>query len=100
MQKFCHAKKCQKNVMTIVKIMLVNGATSATPERSFLMTRKMKTWLRSTMLQRRSNALGILNSNKSLVDKLPPVKFVSDLVDSRPSRGNDFGFFTEEDLKK
>lgn len=86
--------------MTIVKIMLVNGTTSATPERSFPMTRKMKTWLRSTMLQRRSNALGILNSNKILVDKLPPVKFVSDFVDSRPSRGNDFGFFTEEDLKK
>ena len=34
-----------KNVIIIVKIMLLNGATTATPERSFSMVRRIKTWL-------------------------------------------------------
>ena len=43
-----------KNIITIVKTVLDNGATTATPERSL---RK----------QRRFKALAILNSNKNLV---------------------------------
>ena len=55
-------------------------------------------FLCSTMTQRRSNALAILNSNESLVDKLPLVTDASDFVDSRPSRRNDFRVLTEKDL--
>ena len=51
-----------------------------------------------TMTQRRFNALAILNSTKSLVDKLPLVAVGSDFVDSQPNRRNDFGDFIE-DLK-
>ena len=50
------------------------------------------------MTQRRFNALAILNSTKSLVDKLPLIAVGSDFVDSQPNRRNDFGDFTE-DLK-
>ena len=60
--------------------MLVNGATTATPKKSFSVTRGIKTWLHSTMTQRRFNALAILNSYKSLVDELPLVKVASDLT--------------------
>ena len=38
-----------ENVRSIVKIALVGAATSATPERSFSMARKIKTYTRSTM---------------------------------------------------
>ena len=88
-----------KNVVTIVKIELVNGATPATHQVSFSMPMRIKTWLRSIMTQRRFNALTILNSNNNLVDKLPLVKVASDFNDSRPNCRNDFGAFPETNLK-
>ena len=78
-----------KNVVTIV---IVNGATTATPERSFSMTRRIKARLHTTMTHRRFNALPTLNSSKSLANKLPLVKVVIDFVDSSPNRRNDLGF--------
>lgn len=56
-----------------------NDATTATPETSFSMIRKIKTWLHPTMKQLTFNAFAFLNPNKSLV--------------------NDFRFFTEENLR-
>ena len=82
-----------------MKVVLVNDATTSTPERSFSMARKIKTWLRSTMTQRRFNSLSILNSSKPLVDKPPLVKVAKEFVEKRPSRRNEFGVFTEGDLK-
>ena len=40
-------RKLIQNVVTVIKIILTNGATSATPERFFSMLRRIKTWLRS-----------------------------------------------------
>ena len=80
-----------KNVVTIV-ITLVNGATTATPERSFSMTRRIKARLHTTMTHRRFNALPTLNSSKSLANKLSLVKVVIDFVHSSPNRRNDLGF--------
>ena len=40
-------RKLIQNVVIVIKIILTNGATSATPERSFSMLRRIKTWLRS-----------------------------------------------------
>ena len=82
-----------------MKVVLVNGGTTATPERSFSMARRSKTWLRSTMKQRRFNSLSILNSSKPLVDKLPLVKVTNEFAEKRPNRRNEFGLFTESDLK-
>ena len=42
-----------KNVITIVKIMLINGATTTTPKRLFSMARTINTRLHSTMKQQR-----------------------------------------------
>ena len=80
-----------KNVVTIV-ITLVNGATTATTERSFSVMRRIKTRLHTTMTHRRFNALPNLNSSKSLANKLPLVKVVIDFVHSSPNRRNDLGF--------
>lgn len=66
-----------EKVITIVKIKLVNGATPAARERSFSMAIRTETWLLLAMSQRRFIALAILNSNKSLVDRLPLVKVAS-----------------------
>ena len=82
-----------------MKVVLVSGATTATPERSFSMARRIKTWLRSTIKQQRFNSLSILNSSKVHVDKLPLDKVANEFVEKRPNRRNDFCLFTESDLK-
>ena len=57
-------------VIKLMKLVLVGAATSATPEPSFSLARRSKTWLRSTMSQKRFNALAILSFYKELVDKI------------------------------
>ena len=86
-----------KNVTTMV---LINGATTGTAERSFSMARRIKNWMRSTMSQKRLNSLAILNSNKSHVDRLSLISIANDFVKSRPNRRVEFGMFTEDDLKQ
>lgn len=91
-------KKLLENIITIVKIILTNGATSATPERSFSMLRRIKTWLRSRMTQKRLNALCILNDNKQILDDISLIKVANDFVGERPERKNRFGNFSEKDI--
>ena len=57
-------------VIKLVKLLLVMAATSATPERSFSTMRRLKTWLRSSMKQKRFNSLAILTSHKVLTDEI------------------------------
>ena len=54
-----HPTKCAliPNLLTIVHLILINPATSCTPERSFSVARRIKTWLRSTMTTKRFNNL-------------------------------------------
>ena len=86
------------NVIKILKLLLVNGATSATPERSFSTARRLKTWLRSTMSQKRFNTLAILNTHKELTDKICFVKVGNIFVESQSKRYNHFGKFLQEDI--
>ena len=48
-------------VMKVVKLLLVNPATDAIGERSFSTMLRLKTWLRSTMIQGRLNSIALLN---------------------------------------
>ena len=53
-QSSSHGKReLIRNVVVIIRIVLTNGATSATTERSFSILRRLKTWLRSAMTQKR-----------------------------------------------
>ena len=56
-----------KNIMIVMKIVLTTRATSATPGRSFSVARRVKTSLRSSMTQKRLNALAILHSHVDIV---------------------------------
>jgi len=86
------------NVIKIIKLVLVGAATSATPERSFSLARRLKTWLRSTMTQKRFNSLAILSTHQLLTDGLSLVKFANEFVYAKPNRLNVFGRFNESDL--
>ena len=87
-----------KNIWTIIRIVLTSGATSATPERSFSMQRRIKTWLRSTMGQKRYNSLSLLKAHTDVVDKLSLIEVAERFTAAQDKRKNEFGTFTESDL--
>jgi len=86
-------KEMIPNIMYIVKLLLVNPATSCTPERSFSTARRLKTWLCSSMKSNRFNALAILNIHKDLTDKIDIKEVGREFVSAREGRKNYFGNF-------
>ena len=91
-------RKLIKNVVIIIRLVLTMGATSATPERLFFTMRRLKTWLRSTMSQKKFNALTLMNENKAILDTISLIDIANEFVSVRQSRQNIFGKFTESDL--
>lgn len=88
------------NVITTCKLLLVNPATSATPERSFSLARRVKTWLRATMTQKRFNALAMLNYHKEVTDALDLVKVGNQFVSLHQERYQKFGNFQASDISR
>ena len=87
------------NVMIVIQLLLINPATSATPERSLSVARRIKTWLRSCMTPPRFNALSFLHTQKDLVDGLDVISVANDFVSLNSVRYNNFGTFTKSDLQ-
>ncbi|CAB4016714.1 Hypothetical predicted protein [Paramuricea clavata] len=85
-------------VLTICKLLLVNPATSATGERSFSTARRIKTWLRANMSQRRFSHLAILNTHKIRGDNIRLLDVANVFVSKNDNRKPNFGSFTEQDL--
>ena len=83
--------------LTVIRIILIVGATSATPERSFLMSRSIKTWLQSRMLQERLNSLSILYENKSIFDDISLLHAANNFADHQPDWKNTFDSFSAKD---
>ena len=81
------------NIIIVSQLLLVNPANSATPERSFSLARRVKTWLRSTMAQKRFNAIAILSSHKDLMDTLDLISVGNEFVSLHDSRFYTFGKF-------
>ena len=57
-------------VVTLMKIVLVNPSTNSTSERSFSAMRRIKTYLRSSMSQSRLNAIMTLHVHKHKTDRI------------------------------
>jgi len=87
-----------KNVVIVIRLVLTMGATSATPEKSFSSMRRLKNWLRSTMIQKRFNFLAMMSENKETLDSLSIIDIANEFVRIQPERQNIFGKFTEKDL--
>ena len=64
-----------RNVLTIIKIILTNGVTSATT---------------STMTQKRFNSLSLLNNNQAILDKMSLIDVANEFVNVQPTRLNVF----------
>ena len=84
-------------VVSLVKIVLVNPATNAVSERTFSAMRRLKTYLRSTMAQKRLNAVMLLHVHKERTDCLSVVDLADTFVNSE-YRMSVFGTFSEKDM--
>ena len=86
------------NVIKLMKLVLVAAVTSATPERTFSLVLRLKTWLRVTVTQKRFNSLAVLSFHKELTDKISLINVANEFVTSKPLRKNIFGKFAKSDL--
>ena len=91
-------KKLLVNICMICKILAVNPASSASAERTFSLARRVKTWMRSTMLPARFNSISILNFHKERTDRLDLIKIANAFVQLDDNRMRIFGKFTKDDL--
>ena len=83
--------------MTLVKLVLINPATNAISERSFSAMRRLKTYLRFTMGQKRLNAIMLLHVHKDMTDKLSVIEMANQFCTTE-HRQSVFGSFSEKDL--
>ena len=81
----------------VIKLWLVMGAKSTTARWSFSTMRRIKTWLRSSMKQKRLNSLAILNFHKDMTDESNFVETGNALVSSHGNILNQFGNFSFDD---
>ena len=85
------------NVVLACMRLLINPATSATPDRSFSLSRLIKTWQRSTMAQKRFNATAILHCHGVYTDLLDLVAVGNEFVSKHDERKVKFGTFIASD---
>ena len=57
-------------VEVLIRLLLVCPASSAEAERSFSSLRRLKTWLRSTMTERRLNSVCVCHTHQDLLDSV------------------------------
>ena len=80
-------------VEALIRLLLVNPASSATAERSFSSLRRLKTYLRSTCGLLRLNNLAICHVHKDLVDEdeVNVDELMQEFILCRDTRGVVFG---------
>jgi hAT family C-terminal dimerisation region len=79
------------HVEGLIRLLLVNPASSAISERSFSSLFKLKTYLRSTCNQQQLNHLAICQSYKDKLDKIIVYQLLTEFVAARESRATNFG---------
>lgn len=85
-------------VIVILKLIQVDPATSAWAERSFSMARRVKTWLRANMSQKRFTHLALLNSHKTRTDRIRLIDVANEFASVNKNRKRNFARFAEAGL--
>uniref|UniRef100_A0A670JLM2 DUF4371 domain-containing protein n=1 Tax=Podarcis muralis TaxID=64176 RepID=A0A670JLM2_PODMU len=78
-EMLCEVVKC-------IKLLQVVPITTATAERSFSALRRLKSYLRSTMGQKRLNNLAVLQAHRVVLDELDIRPVINDFIFSNPVR--------------
>ena len=92
-------KMFMSHVIIVTKLLLVAPATSAVSERSCSALRRTKTWLRTTMTQKRLNNCMLLHVHKEKVDNLNIIDIANEFGCANESRLSTFGKFSEHDFQ-
>lgn len=79
------------NVEALVRLMLVRPASSCEAERSFSALRKLKTYLRSTMTQKRLNHVAVCYVHKTMLDRIDIRNIAKIFLSKCEVRKNTFG---------
>ncbi|KAL2101376.1 hypothetical protein ACEWY4_003137 [Coilia grayii] len=82
-----------EQVETIVRLLIVVPASSAEAERSFSGLRRLKTWLRSTMTQKRLNGMAVCHIHQERLDNLKRRDIAQTYIQGNDRRREVFGSF-------
>ena len=82
-----------KEVVKLVRLILVLPATNAVSERSFSAMRRAKNYLRTTMTQQRFNSLMLIHINKDYTDNLKLSTIGNEFRNARDYRKAKFPIF-------
>ncbi len=82
-------------VETLVRLLMVVPISSAEAERSFSGLRRLKTWLRSTMTQKRLNGIAVCHIHQERLDRLDRQKIAQQYVQGDERRRDVLGSFIE-----
>jgi len=82
-------------VESLLRLLMVNPASSATAERSFSSLRRLKTYIRSTMGQSRLNHVAICHTHKNILDEINVHQLMKEFVNYRQNRCVIFGNISE-----
>jgi hypothetical protein len=80
-------------VTKLVRLLLVCPAASVEAERSFSALRRLKTWLRSTMLQERLNHIAVCNIHQDVLDEIDIKPLLKEFASRNCVRAQIFGRF-------
>ena len=88
-----NARELFPEVVKLVRLLMTLGlpASSATAERIFSALRRLKTWLRSTMTQRRVNAAAVCHVHRERLDLTDPNRVADIFASLNSSRQRMFG---------
>ncbi len=89
-------KEFLNQIIILAKLILVMLATNSSSERSFSAMRRIKTYLRSTMLQERLNSLMVIHVHKELTDNLNMKDVANEFVQISDRRLHVYGKFQTE----
>ncbi|KAK0144965.1 hypothetical protein N1851_016140 [Merluccius polli] len=78
-------------VETLIRLLLVVPISTAEAERSFSALRRLKTWLRSTMSQRRLNSVAVCHAHQECIDQIRTVHISQQFAIKTERRESYFG---------
>ena len=78
-------------VESLVRLLLVNPASSATAERSFSSLRRLKTYVRSTCGQKRLINIALCHVHKYIMDTIDVNELMKEFILARDNRAAVFG---------
>lgn len=80
-------------VETLVRLLMVVPISSAEAERSFSALHRLKTWLQSTMTQKRLNGIAVCHIHQDRLDKLDRREIAQQYIQGNNRRRDVFGTY-------